>query len=144
MANQNHGELGQLNPRDRAQFAVHVNREQQRRNRTDEFEWDETNGRSDQTSENIDPPSKRRRVALACSVCRARKSRVGIVTPERKPSPPLCIVSDLACSVMARDRSVPYALSLGLSVAINSLPHPQMLLLERSRFRLECGILFIV
>jgi hypothetical protein len=64
---------------DELHSALHNGRGQPRRHSALEPEWaPSNNGTSgaEQLSENADPPSKRRRVALACTVCRGRKSRV--------------------------------------------------------------------
>jgi hypothetical protein len=67
--------------------ALHHNRAQPRRHSAIEPEWTPTKEAASNAdnAESNDPPSKRRRVALACTVCRGRKSRVshhgGFVSP---------------------------------------------------------------
>jgi hypothetical protein len=77
MARQSHSR----DPHDTAQATPHVTKDQQRQHRTGEFEfeWDASlreGNRTDRTPENTGRSSKRRRIALACNVCRARKSKV--------------------------------------------------------------------
>jgi hypothetical protein len=72
------------------------------------------------------PPGKRRRVALACDVCRTRKSRVGRASEDpraAKTSPP----TDAAVpSVMVSGPSVACAKTWGSNVPIPLLSLPQM------------------
>jgi hypothetical protein len=81
MAAQNHAQLNQQGSVDHVRLTRNVDRERQPSERAEDFDWQASrrdgNG-SDQTSEIVEPPSKRKRVALACSVCRARKSKVSL------------------------------------------------------------------
>ncbi|EXJ56967.1 hypothetical protein A1O7_07311 [Cladophialophora yegresii CBS 114405] len=81
---------------DELHSAVHNGRSQVRRHSPLEPEWTlSKNGTSgaEQLSENTDPPSKRRRVALACTVCRGRKSRCDGARPKCS----LCIELGFEC-----------------------------------------------
>ncbi|KIY03377.1 uncharacterized protein Z520_00068 [Fonsecaea multimorphosa CBS 102226] len=71
-------------------------RAQQRRQKAADAEWTSAkNGISgaDQASDANDPPSKRRRVALACTVCRGRKSRCDGTRPKCS----LCVELGFEC-----------------------------------------------
>lgn len=63
---------------DEADLTIHVGGRQQVPDGNDKSTSSEpaASSANGPTSETSEPPSKRRRVALACSVCRARKSRV--------------------------------------------------------------------
>ncbi|OAG40419.1 hypothetical protein AYO21_05319 [Fonsecaea monophora] len=81
---------------DDGRSAHHADRSQQRRQKAVDPEWTSAkNGISaaDQASESNDPPSKRRRVALACTVCRGRKSRCDGMRPKCS----LCIELGFEC-----------------------------------------------
>ncbi|OCT49144.1 hypothetical protein CLCR_04559 [Cladophialophora carrionii] len=81
---------------DELHSALHSSRSQLRRHSALEPEWTPSkNGTSaaDQLSESTDPPSKRRRVALACTVCRGRKSRCDGARPKCS----LCIELGFEC-----------------------------------------------
>ncbi|OAP63435.1 hypothetical protein AYL99_02662 [Fonsecaea erecta] len=76
--------------------AQQTDRPQQRRPKTVDSEWTSVkNGFSgaDQASDANDPPSKRRRVALACTVCRGRKSRCDGTRPKCS----LCVELGFEC-----------------------------------------------
>ncbi|OQV06994.1 Fungal specific transcription factor domain-containing protein isoform 2 [Cladophialophora immunda] len=76
--------------------AHQTDRAQQRRQKAVDPDWTSAkNGisQADQASEANDPPSKRRRVALACTVCRGRKSRCDGMRPKCS----LCIELGFEC-----------------------------------------------
>ncbi|KAH8799845.1 fungal-specific transcription factor domain-containing protein [Xylogone sp. PMI_703] len=84
-------------PGDDPELTIHVNGGSQTRNlesRKQSFDNGAGAGcNSGQTPENPEPPSKRRRVALACSVCRARKSRCDGIRPKCS----LCVELGFEC-----------------------------------------------
>src|SRR6266705_3006459 len=70
-----------------------------------------TSSKRRDSSEVADPPNKRRRIALACSACRTRKSRVSATFEPRRASPCPCgdyerRVKLILSSATGRDRVV--------------------------------------
>jgi hypothetical protein len=97
-----------------------ASRDPARRHGAFDSDWTPTKNAApagDHASESADPPSKRRRVALACTVCRGRKSRVSLVVNGLPPGVALtcgCLVRWCSAKMLAMYRA-------GLRVCLSTI-----------------------